>query len=49
MFNKASHIRLIALTNDAPVQVGSIDLLPQMLLPLCGPEEFDIDVSSFAK
>lgn len=43
-FNKAAHARLVAASADAAPIVGAIDLLPQMLLPLCGPEEFDIDV-----
>lgn len=43
-FDKSAHARLIAPTNDSPPVAGSIDLLPQMLLPLCGPEEFDLDV-----
>lgn len=43
-FLKAAHTRLVAPTNDTPPTPGSIDLLPQMLLPLCGPEEFDLDV-----
>ena len=43
-FLKEAHSRLVAPTNDAPAVPGSIDLLPQMLLPLCGPEEFDLDV-----
>ncbi|KAK4702628.1 hypothetical protein P7C70_g3591, partial [Phenoliferia sp. Uapishka_3] len=42
-FLKGAHPRLVASTNDAPAVPGSIDLLPQMLLPLCGPEEFDLD------
>ncbi|SCV68378.1 BQ2448_499 [Microbotryum intermedium] len=43
-FQKAGHTRLVAPSNDQPPAPGCIDLLPQMLLPLCGPEEFDIDV-----
>ncbi|ORY74997.1 hypothetical protein BCR35DRAFT_306395 [Leucosporidium creatinivorum] len=45
-FQKASHARLVAPTNDAPSTPGSIDLLPQMLLPLCGEgdEEWDIEL-----
>ncbi|KAL8276156.1 hypothetical protein RQP46_011450 [Phenoliferia psychrophenolica] len=42
-FLKDAHSRLVATTNEAPAVPGSIDLLPQMLLPLCGPEEFDLD------
>ncbi|SCZ90269.1 BZ3500_MvSof-1268-A1-R1_Chr1-3g01882 [Microbotryum saponariae] len=43
-FQKAGHTRLVVPSNDQPPASGCIDLLPQMLLPLCGPEEFDIDV-----
>ncbi|KAI5480019.1 protein Hgh1 [Pseudohyphozyma bogoriensis] len=43
-FEKSAHTRLVAPTNGAAPTPGSIDLLPQMLLPLCGNEEFDIDV-----
>ncbi|GAA5909228.1 hypothetical protein JCM6882_003772 [Rhodosporidiobolus microsporus] len=43
-FEKAGHTRLVAPTNDAPASEGCIDLLVQLLLPLCGNEEFDIDV-----
>ncbi|GAA5856291.1 hypothetical protein JCM8547_000856 [Rhodosporidiobolus lusitaniae] len=43
-FEKAGHTRLVAPTNDAPATDGCIDLLVQLLLPLCGNEEFDIDV-----
>lgn len=43
-FVKAAHSRLVAASADAEPIAGAIDLLPQMLLPLCGPEEFDLDV-----
>lgn len=43
-FEKAAHERLVAASHDAEPVVGAIDLLPQMLLPLCGTEDFDIDV-----
>ncbi|BGP12445.1 hypothetical protein JCM10213_006989 [Rhodosporidiobolus nylandii] len=43
-FEKAGHTRLVAPTNDAPATAGCIDLLVQLLLPLCGNEEFDLDV-----
>ncbi|KAM0755656.1 DUF383-domain-containing protein [Meredithblackwellia eburnea MCA 4105] len=42
-FVKSGHSRLVAPTNDEPPAPGCIDLLPQMLLPLCGPEEFDLE------
>ncbi|KAK4055296.1 Protein hgh1 [Microbotryomycetes sp. JL201] len=42
-FQKACHPRLIAPSNDAKPAEGCIDILTQLLLPLCGPEEFDID------
>ncbi|GAA6036012.1 hypothetical protein JCM8097_005214 [Rhodosporidiobolus ruineniae] len=43
-FEKSGHTRLVAPTNDGPAEEGCIDLLVQLLLPLCGNEEFDIDV-----
>ncbi|BGP21389.1 hypothetical protein Rt10032_c01g0103 [Rhodotorula toruloides] len=43
-FEKAGHTRLVAPSNDGPAEEGCIDLLVQLLLPLCGNEEFDIDV-----
>ena len=43
-FEKAGHTRLIAPKNEPVAEEGSIDLLVQLLLPLCGNEEFDIDV-----
>ncbi|BGP28547.1 Protein hgh1 [Rhodotorula toruloides] len=43
-FEKAGHTRLVARSNDGPAEEGCIDLLVQLLLPLCGNEEFDIDV-----
>ncbi|GAA6058510.1 hypothetical protein JCM10212_006949 [Sporobolomyces blumeae] len=43
-FEKAGHTRLVASKNDAPPEEGCIDLLVQLLLPLCGNEEFDLDV-----
>ncbi|KAK4332100.1 Protein HGH1 [Rhodotorula toruloides] len=43
-FEKAGHTRLVASSNDGPAEEGCIDLLVQLLLPLCGNEEFDIDV-----
>ncbi|POY70380.1 hypothetical protein BMF94_6661 [Rhodotorula taiwanensis] len=43
-FEKAGHTRLIAPTNDPVADNGCIDLLVQLLLPLCGSEEFDIDI-----
>ncbi|GAA6023679.1 hypothetical protein JCM11491_005270 [Sporobolomyces phaffii] len=43
-FEKSGHTRLIAAKNDAPPEEGCIDLLVQILLPLCGNEEFDLDV-----
>lgn len=45
-FEKAGHTRLVAPKNEPVAEEGSIDLLVQLLLPLCGNEEFDIDVSS---
>lgn len=44
-FEKAGHTRLIAPTNEPVTEEGCIDLLVQLMLPLCGNEEFDIDVS----
>jgi hypothetical protein len=44
-FEKSGHTRLVASKNDAPPEEGCIDLLVQVLLPLCGNEEFDLDVS----
>jgi hypothetical protein len=43
-FEKAGHTRLVAPKNEPVAEEGSIDLLVQLLLPLCGNEEFDIDV-----
>ncbi|GAA5981203.1 hypothetical protein JCM10908_004021 [Rhodotorula pacifica] len=43
-FEKAGHTRLVAPSNEPVAEEGSIDLLVQLLLPLCGSEEFDIDV-----
>ncbi|BGP52688.1 hypothetical protein JCM8202_004785 [Rhodotorula sphaerocarpa] len=43
-FEKAGHTRLIAPTNEPVTEEGCIDLLVQLMLPLCGNEEFDIDV-----
>ncbi|KAM0793364.1 hypothetical protein ACM66B_000819 [Microbotryomycetes sp. NB124-2] len=42
-FQKACHPRLIAPSNDVKPAEGCIDIITQLLLPLCGPEEFDID------
>ncbi|KAK4050473.1 Protein hgh1 [Microbotryomycetes sp. JL221] len=42
-FQKACHPRLIAPSNEAKPAEGCIDILTQLLLPLCGPEEFDLD------
>ncbi|GAA6002814.1 hypothetical protein JCM10207_007695 [Rhodosporidiobolus poonsookiae] len=43
-FEKSGHTRLVAAANDAPATEGCIDLLVQLLLPLCGNEDFDIEV-----
>ncbi|GAA5957431.1 hypothetical protein JCM3765_001135 [Sporobolomyces pararoseus] len=43
-FEKSGHTRLVASRNDAPPEEGCIDLLVQVLLPLCGNEEFDLDI-----
>ncbi|GAA5844806.1 hypothetical protein JCM3766R1_003322 [Sporobolomyces carnicolor] len=43
-FEKSGHTRLVAAKNDAPPEEGCIDLLVQILLPLCGNEEFDLDI-----
>lgn len=43
-FEKAGHTRLVAPKNEPVAEEGSIDLLVQLLLPLCGNEEVDIDV-----
>ncbi|GJN92101.1 hypothetical protein Rhopal_005130-T1 [Rhodotorula paludigena] len=43
-FEKAGHTRLVASSNEGPAEEGCIDLLVQLLLPLCGNEEFDLDV-----
>ncbi|GAA5877287.1 hypothetical protein JCM16303_006229 [Sporobolomyces ruberrimus] len=43
-FEKSGHTRLVASKNDAPPEEGCIDLLVQILLPLCGNEEFDLDI-----
>ncbi|GAA5968374.1 hypothetical protein JCM21900_002394 [Sporobolomyces salmonicolor] len=43
-FEKSGHTRLVAPSNDATPEAGCIDLLVQILLPLCGNEEFDLDI-----
>lgn len=45
-FDKTAHYRLLTSSREAAPEEGAIDLLPQLLLPLAGTDEFDLDVRS---
>lgn len=44
-FVKDAHRALLAEDTVTVGECNGVNMLPYVLLPLCGPEEFDIDVS----